>query len=142
MDRLEVARFSTLPEAELIVALLRKHGVDARLADREMANSMPHLQIALGGLRVTAPDFQIVQARDLVARAVRGEFGTPEQDDDGEWMNEATPGKVGELDESEVRGVLGSMKTLGKFVIIGVLLFPLVTCAAVVVTSRLTNGGY
>ena len=137
MDRLEVARFSTLPEAELIVALLRKHGVDARLADREMANSMPHLQIAIGGLRVTAPDFQIVQARDLVARAVRGEFGALEHEDDGEWMDEATPGKVGELDEGEIQGVLGSMKTMGKVVIILFLTLPLATCIVMGVVNRL-----
>lgn len=142
MDRLEVARFSSLPEAELIVALLRKHGVDARLADREMANSMPHLQLALGGLRVTAPDFQIVKARDLVARAARGEFGATEDEDDGEWMVDATPGKIGELDESEVRGVLGSMKGLTRMLIIGILLLPLATCAASIIATRLTGGGY
>lgn len=137
MDRLEVARFSTLPEAELIVALLRKHGVDARLADREAANSLPHLQIGLGGLRVTAPDFQIVQARDLVARAARGEFGADEDEEDGEWMQEATPGMIGELDESEVRGVLGSMKTMGKVVIILFLTLPLTTCIVMTVVDRL-----
>ena len=127
MDRLEAARFSSLPEAELAVALLRRHGLDARVADREMANSAPHLQIALGGLRVTAPDFQIAQARDLIARARRGEFGDLAADDDS-WRAQATPGKVGELDESEVFGVMGSMKTLGRVLIIALLAGPLVTC--------------
>lgn len=139
MDRLEVARFSTLPEAELIVVLLRKHGVDARVADREMANSLPHMQTALGGLRVTAPDFQIVQARDLVARAARGEFGSTEDEDDGEWMDAATPGKVGELDENEIRGVMGSMKTMGRVVIILFLTLPLATCLVMLVVNRLTG---
>lgn len=128
MDRLEVARFSTLPEAELAVSLLRRHGVDAQVADREMANSAPHLQIALGGLRVTAPDFQIVQARDIVARARKGEFGDQGAEDSDEWMAEATPGKVGELDEAEIHGVLGSMKTAGRVLIIAMLLLPLVGC--------------
>jgi hypothetical protein len=130
MDFLEVARFSSLPEAELIVSLLRQHGVDARVADREMANSAPHLQIALGGLRVVAPDYQIVNARDLVSRARRGEFGSTETDDDGEWMLDATPGKVGELDDEEIRGVLGSMKNVGRVIIITILLLPLVGCLA------------
>jgi len=128
MDRLEVARFSTLPEAELAVGLLRRHGLDARVADREMANSAPHLQIALGGLRVTAPDFQIVQARDIVARARRGEFDGLGDDADDGWMAAAVPGKVGELDESEIHGVMGSMKTLGRIVIITLLLGSLATC--------------
>lgn len=137
MDRLEVARFSTLPEAELVVALLRRHGVDAVLADREMANSAPHMQIALGGLRVTAPDFQIVQARDLVSRARKGEFGDLAGDENDGWMADATPGRVGELDESEIRGVMGSMKTLGRVVIIAVLVLPVALCVAGSLFSRL-----
>ncbi|MGH7021718.1 MAG: hypothetical protein ACREEY_17700 [Brevundimonas sp.] len=123
-----MARFSTLPEAELAVALLRRQGVDARLADREMANSAPHLQLALGGLRVTAPDFQIVQARDVVARARRGEFGDLQSEENDEWMADATPGMVGELHESEVRGVMGSMKNIGRLLIIGFLALPVAGC--------------
>lgn len=122
MDRLEVARFSSLPEAELAAGLLQRHGVDGRVADREMANNVAHLQIALGGIRVTAPDFQIVQARDLIARARRGEFGALEADEGDEWMVDHTPGRVGELGEHEVRGVMGSMKGLVRVLIIGFLL--------------------
>lgn len=118
MDRLEVARFSTLPEAELAAALLREHGVDARVTDREMANNAAHLQFALGGVRVSAPDHQIVQARDLIARARRGEFGGLEADESDEWMIDHTPGKVGELDEHEVQGVLGSAKRTGIAVVV------------------------
>lgn len=121
MDRLEVARFSTLPEAELAAALLREHGVDARVTDREMANNASHLQFALGGVRVSAPDHQIAQARDLIARVQRGEFGVLEAEDSDEWMADHTPGMVGELDEAEVRGVLGSMKALSGVLIIGFL---------------------
>ena len=98
MDRLEVARFSTLPEAELAAALLKRHGVDARVPDRDAATSMAHMQVALGGLRVTAPDFQIVQARDLVARARRGEFGDLAGEDSEEWrLEEPDPGPAGGL---------------------------------------------
>ena len=136
MDRLEVARFSTLPEAELVAGLLMRHGIDARLADRETANSLPHLQIGMGGVRITAPDFQIVQARDLVARARKGEFGATEQDDEtGEWMTDATPGRIGELDEAEVHGVMGSMKSVGRILIIGALLAPLAGCLLMWVTQ-------
>ena len=136
MDRLEVARFSTLPEAELAVALLRRQGVDARLADREMANSAPHLQLALGGLRVTAPDFQIVQARDVVARARRGEFGDLQSEENDEWMADATPGMVGGLHESEVRGVMGSMKNIGRLLIIGFLTLPVAGCLVTILFAE------
>jgi len=128
MDRLEVARFSTLPEAELAAALLREHGVDARVTDREMANNASHLQFALGGVRVSAPDHQIVQARDLIARARRGEFGDLEADESDEWMIDHTPGRVGELDEHEVQGVLGSMKMLTNVLVIGFLLIIVAGC--------------
>ncbi len=136
MDRLEVARFSSLPEAELAVGLLRQHGIDALVADREMANSAPHLQIALGGVRITAPDFQIVQARDIVARVRKGEFGdlTPENDEG--WMADHTPGKIGELDDSEIHGVLGSMKNLTRILILAVLLGPLAGCLVIMAVSR------
>jgi len=127
MDMLEVARFSTLPEAELAVGLLRRQGIGALVADREMANSAPHLQIALGGLRVLAPDFQIVEARDLIARARRGEFDGSSSDND-EWMTDETPGRVGELHEGEIRGVMGTMKSLGKGLIILFLVLPIAGC--------------
>lgn len=127
MDLLEVARFTTLPEAELVVALLRRHKIDARVADREMANSMPHLQVALGGLRVVAPDFQIVAARDIVARARKGEFDDAE-DADAEWLEDHTPGRVGELHDHEIHGVMGSMKTVARVVIITILVLPLAGC--------------
>lgn len=133
MDRLEVARFATLPEAELAAALLRQHGVDAQVTDREMANNAAHLQFALGGVRVSAPDHQIVQARDLIARAREGEFGGLEADESDEWMVGHTPGKVGELDEHEVQGVLSFAKRTGIAVV--VLFFVIVPLAAWVVMA-------
>ena len=129
MDRLEVARFSTLPEAELATELLRSHGVDARVTDREMANNAAHLQIAMGGVRITAPDFQIVQARDLIARARRGELAGLEADGNDEWMADHTPGKVGELDEHEIRGVMGPAKKAGvAVVVVFFVVLPLAGC--------------
>jgi hypothetical protein len=129
MDRLEVARFSTLPEAELAAELLKSHGIDAQVTDREMANNAAYLQIAMGGVRITAPDFQIVQARDLISRARRGEFGGVDADEGGGWMVDHTPGKVGELDEHEIRGVMGSAKQAGiAVVVVFFVVVPLVGC--------------
>lgn len=129
MDRLVVARFSTLPEAELATELLRSYGVDARVTDREMANNAAHLQIAMGGVRITAPDFQIVQARDLVARARRGELGGLDADESDDWMIAHTPGRVGELHDHEIQGVIGSTKKAGvAVVVVFFVLLPLAGC--------------
>ncbi len=95
MDVLEVARFSTLPEAELIVSLLRTRGIAAELADRGMATANPVLQGAIGNVRVMAPESQIREAREIVALARSGAFADAEDDETGEWRAEATPGKVG-----------------------------------------------
>ena len=129
MDRLEVARFSTLPEAELAAEFLKRQGVDARVTDREMANNAAHLQIALGGVRVTAPDFQIIQARDLIARARNGEFGGLDAEEGDDWMVDHTPGKVGELAEAEIHGVMGSAKKAGiAVVVVFLVVLPLAGC--------------
>lgn len=127
-DQLEVARFATLPEGELAVSFLRQHGIDARLPDRDTATMNPDLLFALGGVRVSAPDVQIVEARRLIARMRSGEFFGDDSDTD-EWMQDATPGKVGELDESEISGVMGLAKRAGVFVIVlFVVVFPLASC--------------
>lgn len=127
-DQLEVARFATLPEGELAVSFLRQHGIDARLPDRDTATMNPDLLFALGGVRVSAPDVQIVEARRLIARMRSGEFSGDDSDTD-EWMQDATPSKVGELDESEISGVMGLAKRAGVFVIVlFVVVFPLASC--------------
>lgn len=128
MDVLEVARFSTIPEAELAVAILRQHGIEARLPDRDMATMNPDLLIAIGNVRVVAAADRISEARDLIARVRRGEF-TQAEDADGEWMIDAVPGKVGELDEEEIRGVLSHAKKAGALVILlAFIVFPLASC--------------
>ena len=119
MREFEVARFSTLPEAELATALLQRHGINARLPDREMATMLPHLHIAIGGVRVVAPETHIDEARAIVVRARNGAFTTDDDADD--WMLEATPGRVGDLDETEISGVLGPAKKAGA-VAVGILL--------------------
>jgi hypothetical protein len=113
----EVARFSTLPEAELAAALLKRHGIAARLPDRDMATMMPHLHIAIGGVRVVAPEDRIVEARDIVKRVREGAFAAEVDQDEGGWTLESTPGKVGDLDEDEITGVLGPAKKIGAAVL-------------------------
>jgi len=105
-EEYEVARFMTVAEAELLVALLGRHGIRAWLPDRDMATMLPHVQLALGGIRVVAYEEQIVEARDIARRARAGEFATPADND--EWQVDATPGKLGELDEADIKGLVGS----------------------------------
>lgn len=105
-DEYEVARFLTVPEAELLVALLGRHGIRAWLPDRDMATMLPHVQMAIGGIRVVALAEQIDAARDIARRARDGEFATPDSFDD--WQEDAVPGRIGELDEADVHGTVGS----------------------------------
>lgn len=131
MREFEVARFSTLPEAELAAALLQRHGIAARLPDRDMATMLPHLHIAIGGVRVIAPEGRITEARDIVQRAREGAFAADVDEDSGDWTLEATPGKVGDLDEAEITGVLGPAKKIGAAALVVMAMFYLlVGCLA------------
>ncbi|TPW04821.1 MAG: hypothetical protein FD125_942 [bacterium] len=131
MREFEVARFSTLPEAELAAALLKRHGIAARLPDRDMATMLPHLHIAIGGVRVVAPEDRITEARDIVKRAREGAFAADIDEDSGDWTLEATPGKVGDLDEAEITGVLGPAKRAGAAALVVMAMFYLlVGCPA------------
>lgn len=127
-DVLEVARFSTLPEGELAVALLRDHGIDAIMPDRQMANSMPHLQFAIGGIRVVAPEHQIAEARALIDRARRDGFAVADDADGGDWAADHTPGRIGELHDNEVAGALGGFRRAAVFILAFVLLSPVAGC--------------
>jgi hypothetical protein len=125
VDVSEVARFSTLPEGELAVALLRNHGIDARLPDREVANSLPHLQIAIGAIRVIAPRAQVAHAREILVRAREGAFA--DDSDDGEWAEHAAPdGRVGELEPHEINGMIGASRKAGVAVVISLLVLSVV----------------
>ena len=131
MREFEVARFSTLPEAELAAALLQRHGIAARLPDRDMATMLPHLHIAIGGVRVVAPEDRINEARDIVKRAREGAFAADIDEDSGDWTLDATPGKVGDLDEAEITGVLGPAKKIGAAALVVMAMFYLlVGCPA------------
>ncbi|HAV50308.1 MAG TPA: hypothetical protein DCX75_09265, partial [Brevundimonas sp.] len=85
---------------------LGRHGIRAWLPDRDMATMLPHVQLALGGIRVVAYEEQIDAARDIARRARAGEFATPDDFDD--WQEDAIPGRIGELDEADIHGTVGS----------------------------------
>ncbi len=120
MDELEVARFASLPEAEAVAALLRTHGIAARLADAHTGNVVSHMQIALGGSRIVVPDYQIVAARDLVARARQGEFAQADFDDGGDEED---------ADHSDQpRGALGGMRAAAPIIVSLIFLAPLAGC--------------
>ncbi|MFJ6025280.1 hypothetical protein ACIQC9_11880 [Brevundimonas sp. NPDC092305] len=121
----EVARFSTIPEGELAVAVLNRHGIAARLPDRDMATMNPDLLIAIGGVRVVAPSEQIDEARRLIARVRAGDL----IDESEDWRADHVPGRVGELDETEITGALGWAKRAGTIVIVlAFVVFPLAGC--------------
>lgn len=127
-DVLEVARFSTIPEAELAASFLQQRGVRAWLPDRDMATMNPDLLIAIGGVRVATTTTQIVEARRLIARMRAGEF-VDEADESGDWMIDHTPGKVGDLHDHEISGVMGRAKKTGAVVIVlAFVVFPLAGC--------------
>ncbi|WP_409019666.1 putative signal transducing protein [Brevundimonas vesicularis] len=110
MDRLEVARFSSLPEAEMAAALLIRHGIDARLPDRDTATVVAHMQLALGGLRVTVPDHELEQARALIEAARQGRFADMVDADEDGWREGAVTGMVDDVPEADVQGALRPMK--------------------------------
>jgi hypothetical protein len=127
-DVLEVARFSTIPEAELAASFLQQQGVRAWLPDRDMATMNPDLLIAIGGVRVVTTTAQIVEARAIIARMRAGEF-IDEADESGDWMIEHTPGKVGDLHDHEISGVMGWAKKTGAIVVVlAFVVFPLAGC--------------
>ena len=127
-DLLEVARFSTIPEAELAASFLQQQGVRAWLPDRDMATMNPDLLIAIGGVRVVTTTAQIVEARAIIARMRAGEF-VDEADETGDWLIDHTPGKVGDLDEQEIHGWMGSAKKAGAIVVVlAFVVFPVAGC--------------
>ena len=76
-----IERFHEVYEAELARALLDSHGIEAVVADTGLATIDPLMQRALGGTRLMAPASQADAARELLARAQRGELALAEGDD-------------------------------------------------------------
>ena len=127
-DVLEVARFPTIPEAELAASFLQQHGVPAWLPDRDMATMNPDLLFAIGGVRVVTTSEQIAEARRIIARMRAGEF-IDQAEESGGWLIDHTPGKVGDLEDQEIRGVMGSAKKAGAVVIVlAFVVFPVAGC--------------
>jgi len=125
---MEVARFSTIPEAELAASFLQQQGVRAWLPDRDMATMNPDLLIAIGGVRVVTTTAQIVEARAFIARIRAGEF-MDEAEESGDWMIEHTPGKVGDLHDHEISGVMVWAKKTGAVVVVlAFVVFPVAGC--------------
>ena len=127
-DVLEVARFSTIPEAELAASFLQQQGVRAWLPDRDMATMNPDLLIAIGGVRVVTTNAQIVEARAIIARMRASEF-VDASDETGDWLIDHTPGMVGDLHDHEISGVMGWAKKTGAIVVVlAFVVFPLAGC--------------
>lgn len=76
MSAVEVARFHEPQDADLAAAFLASHGVDAFVADRHISTIDPLMRLAVGGIRVMAAPADADRARDLLARADRGEFAS------------------------------------------------------------------
>jgi hypothetical protein len=71
---------------------------------------------------------QIVEARAIIARMRAGEF-VDEADESGDWMLEHTPGKVGDLHDHEISGVMGWAKKTGAIVVVvAFVVFPVAGC--------------
>ena len=121
MDELEVARFASLPEAEAVAALLRTHGISARLADSQTLGAAAHLQFAIGGARVVVPDYQVFAARELVERARAGAFATPDDPNEADW------------DDAPARGSLMALKRFGAWIVILILGSPVAACLAIAI---------
>lgn len=120
MDELEVARFSSLPEAEAVAALLRTHGIAARLPDSQTLGAAAYMQTALGGVRVVVPDYQVMEARELVRRARAGEFAEALDEDDVDDVGDA----------HGPRGALTAFRSWARLIVVVLFAAPLAMCVA------------
>jgi hypothetical protein len=90
----------------------------ATLPDRDTATMNPDLLFALGGVRVVAPG---------------SEFAC-DHTESGEWMTEATRGRVGELDEADITGVMSQANKAGVLVLaLFFVVLPLAGCLLTIV---------
>ena len=121
MDRLEVARFTSLPEAEMAAGLLQRHGIDARVPDRDTATVVAHMQLALGGLRVTAPADQIEAARALIDQVRRGEFSEAVDEEDAALEAGQGMAPDEDLSDGDYKGLLSRMAPVVRAVAGGIL---------------------
>lgn len=72
MDKYTVVRMAnSLVEAEMMVSLLKAHGVEAHFPDRYMLSGQPHLAHVMGGIRIMVPTEQLDQANTVINEAQR-----------------------------------------------------------------------
>ncbi len=79
-ERVEVARFGTLVEADIAASYLQSHGVAAEVLDGYHGSAAPFLVFALGWFRLTAPQAQAQSARVLLAEADEGQASSVKED--------------------------------------------------------------
>ncbi|WP_312599369.1 hypothetical protein [Brevundimonas sp.] len=80
MALVEITRFPDVYEADLAAAFLADQGIQVEVTERFQTTVDPLMQRALG-LRLMAPSDQVEAARDLLARAARGEFAAKDEED-------------------------------------------------------------
>lgn len=78
-DWVEVARDLSPTEAHLLAGALRRAGIDAEVADANLAQAHSLLSIAMGGARVRVQAADVAAAHKLMAALDAGAF---ELDDD------------------------------------------------------------
>ncbi|NEX94837.1 DUF2007 domain-containing protein [Caulobacter sp. 17J65-9] len=74
-----VARFTSLPEAQVAGAALRSAGLDATVLDDPLPGVMPLEPDDAGGIRLCVPEADLAAARALLAAA--REIGDAEVED-------------------------------------------------------------
>lgn len=85
MDKETLVRAYSLPhEAQLALEYLREHGVKARLTDDFFLGMAPHLDMAVGGVKVRVPHAQADYARELLAELDVRPVDDDEDDEDDE----------------------------------------------------------
>lgn len=80
MNLVEIARFQDVWEADLAAAFLADRGIEVDVTERFQTTVDPLMQRALG-LRLIGSADQALAARDLLARAARGEFAMTDKND-------------------------------------------------------------
>ena len=69
-----IARFFTVVEADTLQSRLEAGGVPAFVADAQTAQTNPLIAIAIGGVRVLAPELYVERARAIVSAVERGDY--------------------------------------------------------------------
>jgi Putative prokaryotic signal transducing protein len=71
-DLVLVARYSTAAEAYMLQSRLELEGIPAVVTDTQVAQNL--VPIAIGGVRVLAPEAYLTRAREIVLAIEKGDF--------------------------------------------------------------------